>query len=862
MSKGRVVMKKVKHIIAFLLCVTVLCSTAPVALAEDTTAIAFPAESTTVVSVGEIGAETSPQFTTQSTTQPSTAQGNAQENPKGDLNRDGVVNTDDARIMLRIAAGQESSIDGADMNSDGKVSVDDVAFLLSQCITPMTDEEYVQYLLDSGFTKSYTDSLLALHKKYPEWEFVPFITNLTWSEAVEGEHTPHNKQLIENIVSANLMCSCSSCKGVIQEASNWVSASEEAVKYYLDPRNFLNEEDVFQFETTAYDETHTLKAVESILKSTWMYDSEITYLDATGATKTYTENGQPIKYSEAIMSSAKASGMSAYYLASKIVQEVGSSKSSYAGGSCGNSAPYNGIYNYYNIGAYTGAGDGLRWANAYMKAKIETPMYSTPSTTSAKVVMVPKNTELNYIEISGDFYKVSATVGGKKYSGFIPKVNVSASTSFGRPWDSPYKSIYYGAQYIYDSFSEYQFTGYLQKFNVNPNSDNLYSHEYMANIRAAVAESQKTYKAYSESGVLATKKVFSIPVFKDMPDANQSSQDIFKQAKPVVSANATQTSVTLSWKAIKNALYYQVWKLDATSGNYKMIKATSATSYTDTGFSDGSTAKYKIRGFNRDANNEYVFTQLSDVFTARSAPATPTALSVDAVNDNSVKIKWNAVSCDGYNVYRYNSVSGYSLAGTVTEAQFYDTSLSTGSKYMYKVCAFYRADNMIAYSAQTAALTVKTTGTSQLTGTVNVSDSLNIRKTASTSSEVITTALKGQVVLILETLDGWYKVQFAVNGTTYTGYASADYIKLNATETVDACPYAEPTESLRQGNSGDGVKWLQWHLYKAGYMEKDNIDGSFGAQTVLVVKTYQEDKGLTADGIVGASTRESLKASI
>ena len=424
-------MNNLKRFLSAMLCVAVFIAAAPVAFAEEATQ-------------GETATQQT-ESTTETTTDSAT-----EKAITGDIDGDGNVNRDDAKLLLAISAEHKDVSQGADMNNDGIISIDDVSLIFKSAeYIAMSDEEYVQQLLDLGFTRSYTDSLLALHKKYPQWEFTPFITNLTWSEAVEGEHTPHNKQLIENVVSADFMCSCSSCKGVIQEASNWVSASEAAVEYYLDPRNFLSEEYIFQFETTAYDENHTISAVESILKSTWMYNSEITYLDAEGKTKNYTENGKAVKYSEVIMKAAKDSGMSAYFLASKIVQEVGASVSSYAGGSCGNNSPYNGIYNYYNIGAYTGAGDGLRWANAYMKAKIETPVYTTASTTSAKLATVPKGTELNFMETSGDFYKVSVVVSGKTYKGFIPKVNVSASATYGRPWDSPYKSIYYGAQYIY-----------------------------------------------------------------------------------------------------------------------------------------------------------------------------------------------------------------------------------------------------------------------------------------------------------------------------------------------------------------------------------------------------------------------------
>ena len=60
-------------------------------------------------------------------------------------------------------------------------------------------------------------------------------------------------------------------------------ASREVIAYYMDPRNFLTEEYIFQFESTAYDGTYTKAGVEAILKNTWMHDSQIKYLNASGA---------------------------------------------------------------------------------------------------------------------------------------------------------------------------------------------------------------------------------------------------------------------------------------------------------------------------------------------------------------------------------------------------------------------------------------------------------------------------------------------------------------------------------------------------------------------------------------------------
>lgn len=133
---------------------------------------------------------------------------------KGDLDGDGRITTVDARIILKIAAGQiaptASQKTLADINGDGAITVSDVRDALYEAIGNYTDEEYTKILLDKGFPKSYVEDLLALYRKYPQWEFEPLITNLDWAQAVKGERNPHNKQLIEKSVSAVYKCDCSS----------------------------------------------------------------------------------------------------------------------------------------------------------------------------------------------------------------------------------------------------------------------------------------------------------------------------------------------------------------------------------------------------------------------------------------------------------------------------------------------------------------------------------------------------------------------------------------------------------------------------------------------------------------------------
>lgn len=784
----------------------------------------------------------------------------------GDIDSDGKVSLSDARTALRFTAGIDSYTSSqlalADIDKDGSIELSDVRSILEMAIGV---DAYYQGLLDAGFPVSYAEYLAELHEKYPKWEFVPMVTGLDWATSVAQERTPHSQQLIQNTAASDFLCSCSSCKGVIQEGSTWVSASEYAVEYYMDPRNFLNEQYIFQFESTLYDSAQTQAGVEAILKGTWMYNSAITYVDALGTKKTYEVDGASVKYSEAIMSAAKKSGMSAYYLASKIVQEVGATSASSSNSASGVYSPYKGIYNYYNIGATSGVASGLKWANGYMKTSASAVMYKTASTSGTKVVTVPSGTELYYIGASGDFYRVSATVSGTSYSGYVLKSKVSLSTTYGRPWTTPQRSISYGAQYIYETFIEkyQQYTGYLQKFNVNPDSGMLYDHEYMANVQAAAKEAYSSYKAYLSLGILQDKKIFVIPVFKNMPNQNLTREEAFKASSPSVSCSSyTSSSVTLSWQSVRDAEKYQVYKYNSSTAKYEKAATVSTLNYTDSSLSSGE-SKYKVRAYYVNDDGVTVYSEYSSVFVACAPPSTPSGLTVSAVSASSVKLKWTAVSCTKYAVYRYNTASGaYSLIGTSATNSYTDSTVKSGTSYKYKIRAYNSTSSKNFYSSYSSAVTASTTGASATqTGVVTISSgNLNIRETASTSADVVAQLQNGATVTVLSQSGDWYKVQFTLNGVKYTGYAHSDYIKITSTAAKETCPYTEPESTVKQGSSGEGVKWVQWYLYKLGYLSSESdVDGAFGSGTLAAVKSFQSDAGITVDGLVGSGTRTALK---
>lgn len=86
----------------------------------------------------------------------------------------------------------------------------------------------------------------------------------------------------------------------------------------------------------------------------------------------------------------------------------------------------------------------------------------------------------------------------------------------------------------------------------------------------------------------------------------------------------------------------------------------------------------------------------------------------------------------------------------------------------------------------------------------------------------------------------------------------------NTGETVDFAatqnPYQKPTTVLKGGDTGDGVKWIQWMFIYTRYGLKDNgITGVFDEDTMAVVKKLQKENNMTVDGIVNDAVVDKIE---
>ncbi|MBR5321126.1 MAG: Ig-like domain-containing protein [Clostridia bacterium] len=308
--------------------------------------------------------------------------------------------------------------------------------------------------------KSYIEALLAVH---PEWNFVIYDTGIEWdslfttiAQCAFGTNVVHSSYWLSYRSTQSGAYNWRTDEWYSPEnESGWYQANAQLISYYMDPRNFLNEQHIFMFEALSYDEkNHSLDGVKKILANSFMNEAKI--LNTTG---------ESITYAQAYISAAQIAGVSPYHLASRTVQEVGWNGSGSTSGTykAKDGTDYSGYYNFYNIGAIASSdpvGNGLKYATG----------------------------------------KTSTDAQKERYL---------------LPWNSQYKAIVGGAKWIgYGYINNKQDTLYYQKFNV---VNKVWTHQYMANVMAPASESTTIKNAYSNMGILDNNFTFIIPYYKNMP---------------------------------------------------------------------------------------------------------------------------------------------------------------------------------------------------------------------------------------------------------------------------------------------------------------------------------------------------------
>lgn len=400
------------------------------------------------------------------------------------------------------------------------------AFPASAEASEQTDP-YTQALIDKGFPVSYAEKLTKLHYLHPTWEFKPLcITEMkqeyTW-EYVLAKQTDNPKTNLIN-KGKNFVAYRHPTNTELYD-SGWYQASFQAVSYFMDPENFLNEKDIFMFQDLKYSEVVTTDIVESALIGTFMSDA-ILYDDVT--------------YAAYLAEVGKQLNVDPLHLAARLRQEQGlSGTSPLIKGQCGDRLWY------------------------YYENQIQTEndkQILTPDSGHTEQSLLAYNGLYNYFNIGASGTGYFAIYLGAMKEAQKGTAEMAEAWGGSSAWDTPAKAIYGGAYKLTHKYvGDYQNTLYLQKFNVDPRSLRNFWGQYMQNVGAALSEARTIFNSLYASGCIDLPYHFLIPVYEGKPESNpdpaQGQCDNYAQSDARIQYESKLTSPVTCDAVLGDVLY-------------------------------------------------------------------------------------------------------------------------------------------------------------------------------------------------------------------------------------------------------------------------------------------------------------------
>ncbi|MEK7128208.1 MAG: peptidoglycan-binding protein, partial [Patescibacteria group bacterium] len=294
------------------------------------------------------------------------------------------------------------------------------------------------------------------------------------------------------------------------------------------------------------------------------------------------------------------------------------------------------------------------------------------------------------------------------------------------------------------------------------------------------------------------------------------------------------TAINLTWAAVSGASTYNVYK-STDNSSYPLLASPSATSYSATGLTAGTTYYFKVSAVNSTGDE--------------SAATTAVSLEPSVVGSGGGGGASGAVA---------GSTPVITPATPATPA----TPLSNANS------SALNTPSRVSYDLGTTTLKNGSRGEAvkELQRFLNTKLNLGLAIDGSLGPKTIAVIKKWQKDngLVADGLIG-AKTKAMMNaqaaGTPATPATPASSASPNALATPSRTSYDLGTTTLKNGSRGEAVKELQRFLNTKLNLGLA-IDGSLGPKTIAVIKKWQKDNGLVADGLIGAKTKAMMNAQV
>ena len=191
--------------------------------------------------------------------------------------------------------------------------------------------------------------------------------------------------------------------------------------------------------------------------------------------------------------------------------------------------------------------------------------------------------------------------------------------------------------------------------------------------------------------------------------ANNSDGNSAPASPTNLAATAGNQQASLSWTASSGATSYQVKRATTSGGPYATLVSPAATTYADTGLTNGTAYYYVVTAVNATGESGNSNQATATPMAAPTAPVAPLNLTATGGNQQ-VSLAWTAsTGATSYNVERAATNGGpYTTVASPAGTSYSDTTVSNGTTYYYVVTAV-SASGQSANSNQASATPSATT---------------------------------------------------------------------------------------------------------------------------------------------------------
>ncbi|MGN1419395.1 MAG: fibronectin type III domain-containing protein [Acutalibacteraceae bacterium] len=201
--------------------------------------------------------------------------------------------------------------------------------------------------------------------------------------------------------------------------------------------------------------------------------------------------------------------------------------------------------------------------------------------------------------------------------------------------------------------------------------------------------------AFGTNGFITTKPA---PALTEKEQTSASDKPVIGKIEELEAYQTTETSISIHWKAAKDAENYGVYIYNEKSGEYELTAAEQKNNSQIKSLESGKVYRFKVQGF-AEYNGETVLGQMSEELIAVTACKKVSGIVTSGIEKSSIKLSWKKVSgATSYEVWMYDRDNQRFSLNMIVQANTAEIkNLLQNTIYSFKIRAVKQAQSAVSY---------------------------------------------------------------------------------------------------------------------------------------------------------------------